>query len=90
MNGEAGPPPVDVEGVTGVNINGDDLAPVVWFVAVVVFVVPEATGRLKENAGLSMAEGGFDAVVVAAGNALTGVVVAPNTLPFLSGLGPGL
>lgn len=93
LNGEAGPPPVDVDGVTGVNTNGDDLEPVVWFVAVAVFVVPGVFEKLKENVGLSMAGAESDVVVVAVvatGNALTGVVVAPNTLPFLNGLGPGL
>ena len=59
------------------------MIPVVSFV--VVFVVPGVLDKLKENVGLSVAVAGVDDVV---GNALTGVVVVPNT--FLSGLGPGL
>lgn len=89
LNGEAAPPPVDVEGVTGVNINGDAFEPVVSFVVVVLGVF----GKLKENVGLSVAGTGVGRVVeveVVMGNALVGVVVAPNTLPFLNGLGPGL
>lgn len=93
LNGEGTPPPADVEGVTGVKTNWVGLGFVVSVVAVVVVAVPEVLGKLKENVGLSVAGVGVgvDAVtVVVAGNALTGVVVAPNTLPFLKGLGPGL
>lgn len=89
LNGEGPPPPVDVEGVTGVNTNGDGLEPVVSFVVVV--LVLGVFEKLKGNVGLSVAVAGVDgAVVVVVGNALTGVVVVPNTVPFLSGLGPGL
>lgn len=90
MNGEGPPPPVDVEGVTGVNTNGDAFEPVVSFVVIVLGVFE----KLKENVGLSVAGTGVGSVVeveVVTGNALVGVVVvAPNTLPFLNGLGPGL
>lgn len=91
LNGEGPPPPVDVEGVTGVNTNEDAFEPVVSFVVMVLGVF----GKLKENAGLSVAGVGVSSVVeaeVVIGNALVGtvVVVAPNTLPFLNGLGPGL
>ena len=84
LNGEVTPPPVDVEGVTGVNTNGAGLEPVASFVVVV--VVPE---KSKGTAGLSVTGVGLDGVVVIE-NALTGVDVVPNALPFLRGLGPGL
>ena len=77
LNGDAGPPPVDVEGVTGVNTNGDGLEPVVPLVEVVVAGVLET---LKENAGLFVAGAGVDCVVP---NALIGVDVVPNALPFV-------
>lgn len=89
LNGEA-VPPVDVEGVTGVNTNVG-LDPVESFEVDVAVVVLGVFGKPKENVGFSMAGAGLDVVVVACagiGNALTGDVVAPNTL-FLSGLGPG-
>jgi len=86
-NGEATSPPVDIEGVTGVNTNWGGLGPVVSFAV----VVPGVFGGLKENIGLSVAGAGADdVVVVAVENALTGIVGIPNTVPFLSGLGPGL
>jgi hypothetical protein len=89
LNGEVAPPPVDVEGVIGVNTNGDGLGPVVSFVVVV--VGPGVFEKLKGNADLSVAGVGVDDVVlVVVGNALTGVVVVPKTVPFLNGLGPGL
>ena len=73
--------------MTGVNTNWDDLEPVVSFVV----VVPGAFGGLKENVGLSVAGAGVDGVVaVVVENTLTGAGVVPNTVPFLSGLGPGL
>lgn len=87
LNGEVTPPPVDVEGVTGVNVNGDGLGPVPSFVVVV--VVPGVFEKLKENAGLSVAGAGVDGVVVV-GNVLAGVDIGSNALPFLNGLGPGL
>ena len=71
------------------NINGDAFEPVASFVVAVLGVFE----KLKENAGLSVAGAGLGSVVeveVVMGNALVGVVVAPNTLPFLKGLGPGL
>ena len=90
LNGEVAPPPVEVEGVTGVNMNWEGgLELVVSFVVVAVLGV---FAKLKENVGLSLAGAGVDGVevvVVVVGNALTGVVVGPNTLPFLSGLGSG-
>ena len=66
------------------NTNCVGLEPVASFVAVV--VVPE---KLKEAAGFSVTGVGLDGVVVIE-NALTGVGIVPNALPFLSGLGPGL
>lgn len=63
-NGDAVPPPVDVEGVTGVNTNGDCLEPVVPFVVVVEVVVPGVSGTLKENVCLFVAGAGLDDVVV--------------------------
>lgn len=79
LNGDPVPPPVDVEGVTGVNTNAEGLEPVVPFVVV------------EGNVGLFIAGAGVDCVVVVVvPNALTGVDVVPNTLPFASGLGPGL
>ena len=90
LNGDVVPPPVDVEGVTGVNTN---LGPVVPFVVVVVVVVA-VLGALetpKGNDGLFVAGAGMDGVIVVVVlNALTGVDVVPNVLPFVSGLEPGL
>jgi len=79
LNGDAVPPPVDVEGVGGVNTNTGCLEPVVSFVAVV-------EGVLEGNS-VFVAGAGVDGVV---SNALTGADVVPNTLPFVSGLRPGL
>lgn len=83
LNGDAVPPPVDVEGVTGVNVNTGGFEPVVPFVV----FVPGVLETLKGNAGLFVAGAGMDGVVP---NALTGVDVVPNALPFVIGLGPGL
>jgi hypothetical protein len=55
-----------------------------------VVVVPGVLETPKEVAGLSVAEAGVSGVVVAILNALTGVDVVPNALPFIGGLGPGL
>lgn len=92
LNGDVTPPPVDVEGVTGVNTNAGGLGPVVPFVVgVVVVEVVELPGTLKETAGLFVAGPGVDAVVVLVRlNALTGVDVVPNALPFVNGLGAGI
>lgn len=79
LNGDADPPPVD-EGVGGVNVNTGGLEPVISFVVAVV------EGVLEENS-LFIAGAGMDGVVP---NALTGVDVVPNALPFVSGLGLGL
>jgi len=84
-NGDPVPPPVDVEGVTGVNTNVGCLEPVVPFVV----VVPGVLGAPKGNTGLFVAGAG-GVMVVLVSNALTGVDVVPNALPFVSGLGPGL
>jgi hypothetical protein len=79
LNGDLAPPPVDGKWVTGVNTNAEGLEPVVPFVVV------------EGNVGLFIVGAGVDcAVVVFVPNALTGVDVVPNTLPFASGLGPGL
>jgi hypothetical protein len=56
---------------------------------VVVVVVPGVFEKLYGNVCLSVA-GVDNVVVVVVGNALTGIVVAPNTVSFLNGLGPGL
>jgi len=68
LNGEVTPPPVDVEGVTGVNTNAEGLEPVVPFVAGVVVVevveVPGVLETLKENDGLFVTGPETDAVVV--------------------------
>ena len=86
LNGEVAPSPVDVEGVTEVNTNWDDLEPVVSFVV----VVPKVFGELKENIGLPVAGAGMDGVVaVVVENALTGADVVPKRNPFLCGLGSG-
>lgn len=95
MNGDVTPPPADVEGVTGVNTNAGGLEPVVPFVVGVVVVevveVPGVLETLKENAGLFVTRPGVDAVVLLVGpNALTGVDVVPNALPFVNGLGVGI
>ena len=49
---------------------------------------------MKGNVGLFVAGAGVDGVVavvvVVVPNALTGVDVIPNALPFVNGLGPGL
>lgn len=95
MNGDATPPPVDVDGVTGVNTNAGGLEPVVPFVVGVVVVeaveVPGVLEMLKENAGLFVTGPGGDVVVLLVGpNALTGVDVVPNALPFANGLGTGI
>jgi len=64
-NGDAVPPPVDVEGVTGVNTNGDCLGPVIPSVVVVEVVeVPGVLETLKENVCLFVAGAGVDGVVV--------------------------
>jgi len=83
LKGDPAPPPVDVEGVTGVNTNEGGLD------AVVSFVVLGVLGMPKENADLLVGGAGVDGVVVLL-NALTGVGVVPNALPFITGLGPGL
>ena len=88
LNGDAAPPPVDVEGVTGVNVNTGGFEPVVPFVVAV--VVPGVLGALKGNVGLFVAGAGVGGVVVVVPNALTGVDVIPNALPFVNGLGPSL
>jgi len=85
LNGDVAPPPVDVEGVTGVKTNGEGLKPVAPFVVEV--VVAGGLGALKENVGLFVAGVGMDGVVP---NALTGVDVVPNALPFADRPGPGL
>ena len=90
LNGELAPPPVDVEGVTGVNTNVGGLGPVGPFVFVVVeAVVVPGVLETKGDVGLFVAGAGVG-VMVLEPNALTGVDVVPNTLPFVSGLGPGL
>lgn len=64
-NGDAVPPPVDVEGVTGVNTNAGCLEPVVPFVVVVdVVEVPGVLETPKENVCLFVAGAGVDVVVV--------------------------
>lgn len=92
LNGDAVPPPVDVEGVTGVNTNAGSLEPLVPFVVVVEVVeVPGVLEVLKENVGLFIAGAGVDSVALeVVPKALTGVGVVPNALPFANGLGPGL
>ena len=90
LNGDPAPPPVDVEGVTGVNTNVGGLGFVVPFVVVEVVVVPGVLEKPKEGIGLFVAGVGVGCVVVVVPNALTGVDVVPNTLPFVNGLGPGL
>ena len=90
LNGDEGPPPVDVEGVTGVNTNAGGLEPLVPFVVTEVVVVPGVLELPKENAGLFVAGAGVGCVAVVVPNALTGVDVVPNAFPFVSGLGPGL
>lgn len=88
LNGEAFPPPVDVEGVTGVNTNGDGLEPAV---PLTVVVVPGVLETPKANVGAFVAGAGVDdVVVVVVPNALTGVDVVPNALPLVSGPEPGL
>ena len=64
-NGDAVPPPVDVEGVTGVNTNEDCLEPVVPFVVVVEVVeVPGVPETPKENVCLFVTGAGLDGVMV--------------------------
>lgn len=53
-------------------------------------MVPGVLEVAKENVGLFVAGAGVDGVAVVVPNALTGVDVVPNALPFVSGLGPGL
>ena len=66
-------------GVAEVNTNVGGLEPVVLFTVA------------KENAGLFITGAGVDGVVaLVVPNALKGVDVVLNTLPFVSGLGPGL
>ena len=63
--GDAIPPPVDVEGVTGVNTNAGCLEPLIPFVVVVdVVEVPGVLGTPKENGVLFVTGTGVDAVVV--------------------------
>jgi len=91
LNGDPVPPPVDVEGVTGVNTNEDGLGATGSFVVLEVAVLLGVLGMPKENGGLSVGGAGVDGVVVVVLlNALTGIGVVPNALPFISGLGPGL
>ena len=53
LNGDPAPPPVDIEGVTGVNMNAESLEPAVPFVVA------------EGNVGLFTTGAGVDCVVVA-------------------------
>jgi len=90
LNGDAVPPPIDVDGVTGVNMNWGGLGAVVSFVVLEVILVSEVLEAGKENIGLSVGAGAGVVMVVPLLNALTGVGVIPNALSFVNGLGPGL
>lgn len=64
-NGDVVPPPVDVDGVTGVNTNPGCLEPVVPFVVIVEVVdVPGVLEASKENVCLFVAGAGVGGVVV--------------------------
>ena len=91
LNGDPVPPPIDVEGVTGVNTNEDGLDVAGLFVVLGVAMLLGVLGMPKENGGLFVGGAGEDGIVVVVLlNALTGIGVVPNALPFISGPGPGL
>jgi hypothetical protein len=79
INGDPVPSPVDVKGVSGVNTNTEGLELAVPFMVV------------EGNVALFVLGAGVDRIVVVVVlNALTGVNVVPNALPFMIRFGPGL